>query len=478
MVTETEERIIPESVQLRLKDDGYGLLSGILVLLKMIPLKKQWTILRCLARTILICGGVRGSKSYTAKTFFWSHRDWSRPQKFWIGAATYPLTKVMFNYIKDDARAMGILNTKGTTNQWDPGMITLVDGTTIETKSGTNPEGWASEAVDGIIIDEAAQITLDLYLRSLERLSEKRGWLLLVGTLEESLGWYPKLFDLWRNGTKDSEGNLVSQSFSLPTWENTYLFPGGRQDPEILRMESEMGPEKFKERCAGEPVPPAGLVHPEFRADVHIETTNWNPDLPILMGVDPGYSDACAYEFFQEIDGQLRGFFEVYERGKTVDWVIDFIQDQEFFKVSTGLDGPGFYGACDIYGDQHHHLSTVIEVWRQKTGVHLHSKKIRNVNDVDAQIHRYLAFDPLWERPRVVFDPSMKGILSNFGVGPEPHDNIFRSYRWDMTRDGQVVGTKPKDANNHGIKAFGYLLVNRYGFADMQYSKSIQVNYF
>ena len=446
-------------------------LSSALVMLKMIPLKGQWPILRSKKRTNLICGGIRGSKSWTAKTYFWSRQDWTRPQKFWIGANTYPLTKTMFNYIKDDARRLGILEAKGTTDRWDPGMIVLVNGTTIETRSGTQPEAWASEAVDGIIIDEAAQCDPDLYYRSMERLAEKRGWLLMVGTLEESRGWYDKLYEVWRNGTEDA------QSWSLPTWDNTYLFPEGRQDPEILRMEREMPPDVFKTRCGGEPVPPVGLVFPEFRPDVHVERTDWNPDLPVLMGVDPGYSDSCAYEFFQEVDGQLRGFFEVWERSHTVDWVIDYIQDQEFFKVSTAADGPGFYAASDIYGGQHHHDRTIIEVWQQKTGIHLHSKKIRDVNDVDAQIHRYLAFDPIWERPRVVFDPSMKGILSNFGIGAEPHDNVYRSYRWDMTRDGQIVGSKPKDANNHGVKAFGYLLVNKFGFADNQFRQQIPVKY-
>ena len=116
-------------------------------------------------------------------------------------------------------------------------------------------------------------------------------------------------------------------------------------------------------------------------------------------------------------------------------------------------------------------------MWRQKTGIHLHSKKIRDVNDVDAQIHRYLAFDPIWERPRTVFDPSMKGVLSNFGVGPEPHDNVYRSYRWDMTRDGQIVGRKPKDANTHGIKALGYLIVNKFGFADIKFMQKVPVKH-
>jgi len=472
---------IDQETQENLKSRGYDALAVTLTMLKMLPLKKQWEILVSGARTNLICGGVRGSKSFTAKAYFWyqfvlkqSSEEFKknpRPLHYWIGGATYPLTKVMFNYIKDDARKLGLLDAKNTSNAHDPGTITLVDGTTIETKSGTNPEAWASEAVDGIIIDEAAQVSFDLYLRSLERLSETRGWLLMVGTLEKSLGWYSKFYEVWKNGDE-------SRSFSLPSWDNTYLFPKGRQDPEILRMEREMGPEIFKERCAGEPVPPAGLVFPEFRADIHVERYEYNPDLPVLMGVDPGYSDSCAYEFFQEVDGQLKGFFEVYERGRTADWVIDFIQDQDFYKISTALEGPGFWAACDVYGDQHHHVQSVIEVWRQKTGVHLHSKKIPNVNNVDAQIKRYLAFDPVWERPRTTFHPSMKGILSNFGVGPEPHDNIFRSYRWDLTSDNQIVGSKPKDANNHGIKAFGYLLVNKFGFADALFQKSIPVKYF
>ena len=477
MTTTTEPEIIDERVQQALKDEGFGVLAGILVALKMVPLRKQWDILRCAARTIQIAGGIRGSKSFTAKTFLWSRRDWSRPQKFWIGADTYPLTKTMFNYIKDDARALGILDPKGTTERWDPGTIKLVDGTTIETRSGTQPETWASEAVDGIIIDEAAQCSYDLYLRAMERVSETKGWILMVGTLEASRGWYDKIYELWRNGITDKSGTLMQKSFSLPTWENRYLFPGGREDPEILRMESEMGPEVFKTRCGGEPVPPVGLVFPEIRPDIHIERTDFDPELPILMGIDPGYTGSCAYEFFQEHQGQLRGFFEVYERGRTVDWVIDYIQSQPFWKYAMAKDGPGIYAAGDLYGGQHHHDRTVYEVWEEKTGLTIHSMKIMDVNDVDAQIHRYLAFDPLWERPRVVFDPSMKGILSNFGIGPEPHDDVYRSYRWDMSRDGQMIGSKPKNINNDGIKAFGYMLVNKFGFSDVQGRSTVKVTY-
>jgi len=469
--------VIEEHIQQALKDEGYGVLAATLLNLKIIPLRKQWTILRCLAKIILICGGVRGSKSYTANVFFWSHKKWGVPELFWIGGANYTQCKRMFNYIKDSAREMGVLEPKGTTDRWDPGVIKLVDGTTIETRSGTQPETWASEALDGIIIDEAAQVTFDLYLRAIERLAEKKGWLLLVGTLEQSLGWYSKLYEMWQGGIKSRDGVLQQQSFSLPTWENTYLFPGGRQDPEILLMEQEMGPERFKERCAGEPVPPAGLVFPEVRADIHVERTDFDPDLPVLMGIDPGYSDSCAYEFFQEHQGQLRGFFEVYERGRTVDWVIDFIQSQPFWGRCMEKGGPGIYAAGDLYGGQHHHDRTVYEVWQEKTGLVVDSTKITDVNDVDAQIHRYLAFDPVWERTRTTFDPSMKGILSNFGIGPEPHDNVYRSYRWDMTRDGQIVGNKPKDANNHGSKAFGYLIINKFGFADVQNRKSVPVKY-
>jgi hypothetical protein len=86
-----------------------------------------------------------------------------------------------------------------------------------------------------------------------------------------------------------------------------------------------------------------------------------------------------------------------------------------------------------------------------------------------------LKFDPLTDEPGVVFDPSMKGILSNFGAYPDPFDGQTRVYRWKQDRDGQVYGNVPEDKHNHGIKALGYGLVDRFGYVRSMGNSTIKI---
>lgn len=395
MTTATKDTFLEPYVRDALIAEGNGPLAGILESLQRNPTRQQWPILRSGKRTNLVCGGPRGGKSDVATKFLWSHKNWGSPQLFWLGAASYELTKPEFDYLAEEARKLGILapGSKNPTPRVDPGHMELIDGTIIETKSATNPRTWAGQSVDGIILCEAAQVDIDLYYRSVERLAEARGWLLMVGTLEGSLGWYPKLYELWRGGLEDA------QSFSLPTWSNTYLFPGGRTDPEILRLERELPEDIFRERMAGEPVPPSGLVFKEFRPDVHIRKCQYDPNLPLYMWVDPGHRRACAYLFAQEVDGQIRVFHEIFDIAQTADDIIDKLTsprypmhsiNEGFWERANRADGPGIVATEDAYGDQHHHMSSIAEQWRKRTGLILRSNKIRSVNDVDELIHYWL----------------------------------------------------------------------------------------
>src|SRR5690606_39648731 len=67
------------------------------------------------------------------------------------------------------------------------------------------------------------------------------------GTFEGAYGWYADLWNRWQ-GPNDDGG----KSFSLPTWTNRAVYPGGREDPEIKRQESLMPPDLFQERRSEE----------------------------------------------------------------------------------------------------------------------------------------------------------------------------------------------------------------------------------
>ena len=217
------------------------------------PTEKQRPIMECRKRFILVAGGEQAGKSMIASKYLVSRfLETEEPGLYWLVAADYERTRAEFDYLVQDFANLGILAE--VSKRVDPGRIVLADGTRIETKSAKDPRTLAMRAPNGIIGCEASQLDLESFHRLRGRCAPKRGWLFLAGTFEGSLGWYPQLFQTWQFGTVDE------QSFSLPSYSNRHLYPGGKTDPEILKLKAMASDEFFMERIEGVPSPPQGLV--------------------------------------------------------------------------------------------------------------------------------------------------------------------------------------------------------------------------
>jgi hypothetical protein len=377
---------------------------------------------------------------------------------YWLVAADYDRTRAEFDYLVTDLLKLSLINDKDFTSRVDPGRITIrKDGTRIETKSAKDPRTLAMYSPNGIVACEASQLDMTTFYRLQERVAPRNGWIFLSGTLEEgSLGWYPKLIQQWSTGTPDA------RSFKLPTTSNTYLFPGGIDDPKIQRIKESTSDSFFMERIMGEPVPPKGLVFPEFSPSTHVKSIPYDPDYPVHIWIDPGYAGAYAVEAVQIVNEQVRMFQggEIYERGLTTSEIIKLSQDKEWWA------NPLKSGVIDIAGTQHQAMPAPSEIWLKEARLYLHSRKIRNINDGDERIRSFLKVSPLHGEPRLVVDPSRTGILSEFGSAPNPFDKQARVYRWKTDRDGTIVGKSPDNTNNHGIRAVTYGLVHNFGYVE------------
>ena len=414
------------------------------------PTEKQMPILESRKRFILVAGGEQAGKSMVASKYLVSRfLETDEPGLYWLVAADYERTKAEFEYLIQDFATLGILAE--ASKRVDPGRIVLADGTRIETKSAKDPRTLAMRAPNGIIGCEASQLDLDSFHRMRGRCAPKRGWLFLAGTFEGSLGWYPQLFQTWQHPTEDE------QSFSLPSYSNNHLYPGGKSDPEILRLKSMASDDFFMERIEGIPSPPQGLVFGEFRADLHITPdAEWSVGDPVQLWIDPGYAGAYAVEVVQEINGQVNVIDEIYEQGLITSEIIQIAQSRPWWKDVVG-------GVIDIAGYQHQAMSAPAEIWLQETGVYLAAQKIR-INEGSERLKSFLKPDPISNAPKIVFNPTCKGILSEFGAIPSPMDGQTHAYRWRMDRDGNIVGDTPEDKNNHGVKAVVYGLVDKFGY--------------
>lgn len=340
-------------------------------------------------------------------------------------------------------------------------------GQVIETKTADDITKIAAMAPDGIIMAEAAQMSYEVYLKCIGRLAERRGWLLASGTFEGSLGWYPEKFTEWQDPTNAERG----KSFSLPSWSNLVIYPGGRNDPEIVRLETLYSRVEglFDERCGAVPVPPATLVFREFRHTVHIRSDiHFNPRLPVYLAIDPSSGGdpyavlACQFETCEYPDpvpdpiDYCNVIDEYYDIHVDTEEIIDTLRQRPWWKAVQG-------GAIDCEAPDER------KRWLRMAKIPLISKKI----DQFAGIRRLKSFlyyrkDPktglMMEYPHLRIASSVKALpfeFSRYKRKLSPEDNLT------------VIEKPPQNQPDHAVKALWYLLIARYGDVRAAYGRKV-----
>jgi len=423
------------------------------------PTPEQWAVHLDTHRIREVAGGERSGKSYlSALDTFARLTDGTL---FWLVAADYERTRAEFNYIVEAHEKAKIRFT--ATKKIDPGELTNELGITIKTKSAKDPRKLAMEAPDGILACEASQLDYETFLRLRGRLAEKRGWLLMSGTFESSLGWYVDLYNL---GQTENDQDL--KSFSLPTWTNRAIFPGGRSDPEILSLEAQFSKEWFMERFGGIPCPPKGLVFTDFRTNIHTgvdKMFQFNPSEPVYLWIDPGFAHAYAVLVAQKRDAETVAIVdEIYETGFVTEDIITIARKKPCWNKIVG-------GAIDIAGKQHQAMSSPMETWIKRTGIPLRAKKIR-IQDGIERTKTSLKVNPITNKPGIYINAKCKGLISELGGCPNPLTGATAVYQWRMDSNNNVVGDVPDDKHNDACKALAYGLVDMFGFAVVPRAKT------
>lgn len=131
----------------------------------------------------LVAGGERAGKSRLSAVepvlYILEHAD--RPDKLiWIVGGIYEMAKPEFNYAFEDLKKLGLVDKSylprlGSLEAHGPGYRMV-------TKSSDDVLRIAAEAPDFVLMCEAAQQTLETFLRLRGRVAEKRGYLIASGT--------------------------------------------------------------------------------------------------------------------------------------------------------------------------------------------------------------------------------------------------------------------------------------------------------
>ena len=224
---------------------------------------------------------------------------------FWIVGPTYDLGEKEFRVIWQDLIVgMKLGRDKRIRRAYNKKQghmfIEFPWHTRVEVRSADHPENLVGDALDWVIMSEAAKHKEETWQRFIRpALADKRGGADFP-TTPEGFNW---LFQLWMYGKDETMPDYDSWRF--PSWANTAVYPGGEDDPEIKLLKKTMSPESFLQEIAADFGSFVGKIFPEWDILRHVKNHTFNPAWPNYMAIDWGYTNPAAFIEFQ-VDPQDR----------------------------------------------------------------------------------------------------------------------------------------------------------------------------
>ncbi len=470
------------------------------------PTPAQLEILDCKHRQIEVLGGFRGGKSRTCSMcaviltikFIAQFGAEAAGQVAWVVGADYERTRAEWEHpdgsLATDFAKLGMLKWRSAVLEKGRMLINVPgkdkDGKDLEpfiirTKSATDPTSLGMESPVWILLVEAAHTTHDVYERLYSRTSEARnrwgapfGCLLMSGTSEGAEGWYPALYTDWQS--KERQEFLDAESFSLPSWANTHIYPGGRNDPEILLLEARMSKAAFDEKHGGIPTPPSGMVHPGFDQHIHIKACEYDIDLPVFLGIDVGYSGEPSnyvVAVWQYQEEQWRCIDTVWgnkytDRKFSGQVIVNKCKKRSWWKAKAkGLLTAWIDPSAKRHADAQ---KPAIDIWKQVGGITPLTKKFHIKDQID-KWDQMLGMNPITKEPYIVMDPSNDLGISEFGARGNPITGKIMAYKFPTDSDGMVYGKVPHDRYNDFIKATIYFFLSYLGAVKTEVRKRRKV---
>lgn len=372
------------------------------------------------------------------------------PQRGWIVGPNYTDAEKEFRVVYNSLRKLGVedLSNKFVNNP-DSGSMHIWTkwGWDLQCRSAKHPETLVGEGLDFVLLVEAGRLRRTVFSQYIRpALSDKKGWSLTTGVPEIATD-VSLLYWMYKRGLDPSKKPF--RAWKKPSWTNTIVFPGGRQDEEILEAEDDLTEDEFDRQYGGEFVEKTGRVMQEWDDEIHLQDIYYNRDWPLYAAVDYGYTNPFVWLWIQ-----VDEFNNVYVLG---EHYIRY-QDVEEIGRRTISESPLLSNLIAFYPDPAEPDDTrTLERVLRKPG---RSKGVGGPRKTrDAMIRKALKLyperaKPEDQRPALYVDRSCENLPWEMREG----------YRWpthksEIHKDSEM----PVDKDNHGPEALGRFFRGYFG---------------
>jgi hypothetical protein len=313
--------------------------------IKYVPHPKQWLYHRSKARfRTPVCGRRFGKSTMAGRDLETKLLDPSRKQRFWICGPTYDLAEKEFRVIWDDLIIGAALGrnkrVKKVYNKKQGEMrIEMPWGTLVECRSAQHPETLVGESLDHVIVSEAAKHKKETWERFIRAcLADRRGSADFP-TTPEGQNW---LYGIWQFGQREDLADY--ESWRFPSWDNPAVYPGGRNDPEILQIEATTAPEWFMQEIGADFTSFVGRIYSEFDELTHVRPIVYQPGWKNYIAFDWGFvHPLAAVEFMVDPFDNIWIWREHVRSYWRVEQHVEYLRD--------GRENPDGYHLDLAFGD-------------------------------------------------------------------------------------------------------------------------------
>jgi len=240
----------------------------------------------------------------------------------------------------------------------------------------------------------------------------------------------------------------------MPSWINNFIFPGGRQDSEILDMEKDMSEPRFKQEVGADFSEFVGRVFADFDEEVHVRDLEYMPRYPIYACCDYGWTNPFVWLLVQvDVWDNVYVLAEYRATNKDINDIgADLAESPINHKLKTFYPDPAEPGDTAVL-EKKLKVRASLAAGDKKTSTGGELKwRLELIRQALRLLPEHAPYEE--QQPRLLIDRSCTGLIRE-----------MNDYRFPDTKEEQDKENpeKPLDKDDHGPEALGRFFRGYYG---------------
>ncbi len=241
-----------------------------------------------------------------------------RPQYAYIAPTMKQAKVIAWDYLK--FYTSGIPHVKYNESEL---RCDLPNGSKILVLGAENPDSLRGLYLDGVILDEVAQMPPSVWGQVLRpALADRRGWAIFIGTPKGQNYFY----DLYQRAQKDDGWFSATLKAS-----ETQILP----QEELTALRAELSKEEYEQEleCSFTAAVVGtyyGKLMEQIQKDKHLRNIPWDSTIPVVTAWDLGINGLTSIWFAQHIAGEIR-LIDYYESsGEALSHYVQVIKSKPY----------------------------------------------------------------------------------------------------------------------------------------------------